>query len=433
MKQFDKDKKFPFQPFKFAKLNTNNSFVNMNNSSGNQSSSLKEKPKPKTIKPIKTNKNTKIVQPIKKEKPLPAPTYVVHHYKSTIGFFSKIYGRNDFKWRVGIAIIVGLMMSFTSLIFVQNTGIYISGTSGIFQGIARIAKIVIKNNGVDQVTVNMIYELLFYGMYLVTNIPLIIFSYKKMGKKFTILSSIVVIISNVVPLLLNLIPGIKNVFVFGNTSNGDLYLLDFSEGNIMKAPSMFLYALFAGLINGVAYSMIIAVGGSTGGLDFISFFFAYKKRKPMGPILLAFNASSVFLSSFIGSFLAGGIADSANWTFSNFLSQNFISSVIYTIIVTSVINHLFPKDRIVKIQIYAEDVMRIRNYLYSVNFNHSITINTTTGGYSLQEKKNIEIICLYIEVPKIIKRLKESKQQMMITIAPIKGIDGKLSVEESLN
>lgn len=384
---------------------------------------------------VKTSKHTKTNKTPKKEKPLPPPTYVIHHYKSTIGIFSKIYGRKDFKWRIGIAIVVGLMMSFTSLVFIQNTGVYISGTSGIFQGIARVAKTAIAKQG-DAALAETMYQILFYVLYLLTNIPLIVFSYKKMGKKFTILSAIVVIISNVVPLLINLIPEVKGVFVFGDTThdtNKDLYLLDFQGNNLVKAPSMFLYALFAGLVNGVAYAMIIAVGGSTGGLDFISFFFAYKKKKPMGAILLSFNAASVFLSSFIGSFLAGGIADPINWNFYNFLSQNFVASVIYTIIVTIVINNLFPKDKIVKIQIYAEDIMAIRNYLYSVNFNHSLTINTTTGGYSLQEKKNIEIICLFIEVPKIIKRLQELDQQMMITVAPIKGIDGKLSVEESLN
>ncbi|BAC44678.1 conserved hypothetical protein [Malacoplasma penetrans HF-2] len=422
MKSTSKVKKNISESFRFFKGNNNTSLADTENSNAESST-------------VKTSKQTKSNKTPKKEKPLPPPTYVIHHYKSTIGIFSKIYGRKDFKWRVGIAIVVGLMMSFTSLVFIQNTGVYISGTSGIFQGIARVAKTAIAKEG-DAALAETMYQILFYVLYLLTNIPLIVFSYKKMGKKFTILSAIVVIISNVVPLLINLIPEVKGVFVFGDTThdtNKDLYLLDFQGNNLVKAPSMFLYALFAGLVNGVAYAMIIAVGGSTGGLDFISFFFAYKKKKPMGAILLSFNAASVFLSSFIGSFLAGGIADPINWNFYNFLSQNFVASVIYTIIVTIVINNLFPKDKIVKIQIYAEDIMAIRNYLYSVNFNHSLTINTTTGGYSLQEKKNIEIICLFIEVPKIIKRLQELDQQMMITVAPIKGIDGKLSVEESLN
>ena len=110
-----------------------------------------------------------------------------------------------------------------------------------------------------------------------------------------------------------------------------------------------------------------------------------------------------------------------------------MSGVIYTIVVSTVLHNLFPKDKIVKIQIYCEDVIAIRNYLYLNNFNHSLTINTTTGGYSLQEKKNIEIICLFIEVPKILAKIKEAKSEMMITISPISGIDGKLSVEEALN
>lgn len=382
---------------------------------------------------IRTGKSSKE----KKPKPLPPPTYVITHYKSTIGLFSKIYGRNDFKWRVGMAIIAGLLMSFASIICVQNTGVYISGTSGIFQGIARIVKTVLKKENVNDSTINLIYQLFFYGLYLITNVPLIIFSYKKMGKKFTILSSIVVILSNVIPLAINQINGVKEFFIFGNTtiSDGqDLYLLDFSTSdNQVKAFSMFLYALFAGLINGLAYSIVVAVGGSTGGLDFISFFFAYKKKKPMGPILLIFNVSSILISVTIGSFIAGGISSSKNWTAYNFFSQNLMSGVIYTIIVSTVLHNLFPKDKIVKIQIYCEDVIAIRNYLYLNNFNHSLTINTTTGGYSLQEKKNIEIICLFIEVPKILAKIKEAKSEMMITISPISGIDGKLSVEEALN
>ncbi|MDE6893912.1 MAG: YitT family protein [Malacoplasma sp.] len=422
---------------------------------GNKTSTQKENVKPE--KKEETKKISSIEKQFKfkhwkiKDKPLPPPTFVMNHYKSTIGLFSKIYGRNDFKWRVGIIIIVGLLMSFTSLLFIQNTGVYISGTSGIFQGIARVVKMSLKKEGnLPEDTINLIYQIMFYVIYLTTNIPLIIFSFYKMGKKFTILSTIVVVLSNVVPLAINQIPGINNFFVFGDTRipdtkidgvyaipnaayRNDLYLLNFEGLERELAISMFLYALFAGLINGLAYSMATAVGGSTGGLDFISFFFAYKKKKPIGPILLTFNVSSVLLSVTLGSFVSGGIADDSNWTFQNYVSQNLMSGVIYTIVVITVLNVLFPKDKVVKIQIYCEDVMAIRNYLYSVNFNHSLTINTTTGGYSLQEKKNIEIICLYIEVPKIIRRLKEVKKDMMVTISPIKGIDGKLSVEDALN
>lgn len=388
----------------------------------------------KTVSNVEPNKKKE-----KKAKPLPPPTYVVTHYKSTIGFFSKVYKRNDMKWKIGVMCIVGLLMSFTSIVFIQNTGVYISGTSGIFQGFARVARVLMLKENVTESVVDLAYQLMFYGLYLITNIPLMIFSWYKMGKKFTILSSIPVLISNILPLLINLIPGTKDLFIFGNTTNPDatlqkyqVNLLNFDK-NGEYAIYMFLYSIFAGLINGVAYSMALAVGGSTGGLDFITFFLAYKKKKPIATTMLIFNASSIFISSFIGSFIAAGIVDSQYWTFYNVISQNFLSGIIYVITINVVISNLFPKDKVVKIQIYCDDVIGIRNYLYSINFNHSLTINTTTGGYSLQEKKNIEIICLYIEIPKILAQVKNIDKYMLITITPIKGIDGRLSVEDALN
>ncbi len=382
----------------------------------------------------------------KEHKPLPPPTYVITHYKSTLSFFSKIYSRHDILWRVMVMCVVGLLMSFTSLLFIQNTGVYISGTSGIFQGIARIVKVIMKKQEVDPGMVNLTYQLMFYGLYLITNIPLMIFSWKKMGKRFTILSSIPVVISNVLPLLINLIPGMNTVFIFGDTRTLDstlsyyeVQLLTFHTDSLgaghvgEKAVFMALYTVFAGLINGIAYSLALAVGGSTGGLDFITFFFAYKKKKSLGPMLLIFNSSSVFISSIIGSFLAAVIVDPKYLTFYNLISQNLLSGIIYVIILNIVVNNLFPKDKIVKIQIYCDDVMDIRNYLYSINFKHSLTINTTTGGYSLQQKQNIEIICLFIETPKILSQVKKIDKYMLITITELKGIDGRLSVEDALN
>lgn len=148
---------------------------------------------------------------------------------------------------------------------------------------------------------------------------------------------------------------------------------------------------------------------------------------------MIFNTSSIVISSVIGSYIAGGLV-TGDYSFYNIISANLLSGVVYTITVTVVLSNLFPKDRVVKIQIYSENVIDIRNKLYAMNFNHSLTINTTTGGYSLQEKRNIEIICLFIEVPKILRQIKSiDSTDVLITITPVKGIDGKLSVEDALN
>lgn len=395
--------------------------------------------------------------------------YVSTNFKSTIGLFSIFYSRNDMKWRIFVACMVGLIISFVSIVFVQNTGVVVTGLSGIFQGIARITKVVLnKHTNITNENIQSIYNAMFYGMYLLMNIPLMIFSYKKVGKNFTIISSIPVIISNVVPLLVNLIPGVSGVFIFGETTSNYIKIATDSSGKVInyleqinsdlhnngvtiltfmykvdngflindgpKFLSMLLYTLCAGIINGLAYSMVMAVGGSSGGLDFISFYFAYKKNKSLAPVLLGFNIGSVVLTTMLGSYISAIVVDPQKYSgYQYFFSQNLLTGFIYALTLSIVISNLFPKDKVVKITIYGSKVLKIRNHLYSKNFNHSLTINNTTGGYSLTEQKNIEIICMFIEIPKILQEIKSCDQPSLITITRIKGIEGKLTIENAIN
>lgn len=418
-----------------------------------KSKSLKQKEEELiTKKAIKAQQKSKSKKEVK---------FILTKFNSTIGWFSVFYSRSDMKWRILIAFIVGLVMSFVSIVMIQNTGVIISGMSGIFQGIARITKTaVLKGSLLNEESAEVLYTSMFYGFYLVVSIPLIIFSYFKIGKNFTILSSIPVVVSTVVPLLINLIPGTKELFVFGNTrpevlkimgselsiEKGELnkfgvQILTFvsavnSNGVFITDGSkfgfMFMYTAAAGLLNGLAYSMALAVGGSTGGLDFVSFYYSYKKNKSIGKMLLFFNMGSVLLTSIIGAYIPAIIAD-GNASYERFFSQNLVSGIIYSILVALVINLLFPKDKAVKITIYSEKAHKIRDYLYSKNFNHSLTINTTTGGYSMTEKKNIEIICMFIEIPRILREIRYCDIDTLVTITPLKGIEGKLRIENSIN
>ena len=391
--------------------------------------------------------------------------YVQTNFRSTIGLFSVFYSRNDMAWRIMIACLVGIIIGLVTFLFVQNTGVVVTGMSGIFQGIARISKVLLTkfqdSLHLNEAHISVIYSALFYGSYLLANVPLIIFSYKKIGKNFTIISTIPVLLSNIIPLLLNLIPNADKLFVFGDTiskvtsiENGiitetgtelnkyGVNILTFINGQfngelILDAPkfiSMFLYTMMAGIFNGMAISMIMAVGGSAGGLDFISFYFSYKKNKPLGTILLSFNISSVIITTMLGSYISAIIVNpEVYYRYEFFFSQNLLTGFIYAVILSLMIGNLFPKDKVVKISIYSSQVLKIRNYLYSKNFNHSLTINTTTGGYSMSKQQNIEIICMFIEIPKILHQLRTCDAQGLITITRVKGIDGKLMIESNIN
>lgn len=252
-----------------------------------------------------------------------------------------------------------------------------------------------------------------------------------------------ILTSNLFPFLLSLIPGIQNIFLFGEVSplSSDLanisnkygvYLLTFNNLDSQKFISLFIYTLIASIIVGVCYSLTLTFNASTGGTDIISLHYSLKKNKSIGTILLYFNIGTVLFSVFVGSFLSAGIAD-GNFGYERFFSQNLVSAIIYSLISSLVVNRLFPKTKLIKLTIYSNKIQDIREYLYSKNFNHSLTINNTIGGYTMQSKQNIEIICFYMELPKLLHDVQQADDKSLITVTPIIGLFGEMSVKKVID
>jgi len=111
-------------------------------------------------------------------------------------------------------------MGVVILFFLQNTGLYNTGLSAIVQGTARLVQTVLKLNGVDATTVATIYNILFWCLYFVLNIPLFIFGYFKIGKTFTLLTVVFAATNSLTGFCLSYIPGIDQILLFGNTIPG---------------------------------------------------------------------------------------------------------------------------------------------------------------------------------------------------------------------
>ncbi|MGL4647403.1 MAG: YitT family protein [Mycoplasmoidaceae bacterium] len=379
------------------------------------------------------------------------PKYIVSTFKHPLGPLTYVFLKRDMWWRYSIAVLVGIFFAVSSFFFIKDIGLYSYGFSGIFQGIARIIKVLASEKITDPDTLNNIYNALFYGLYLLANIPLIIFSYFKLGKRFTYLSTIVLIVSNVLPILMGFIPGINDIYIFGFIAPNEslvkyeVQLLTFFGSDLNYLGPLLIYAVIEGLIGGLFGALILAVSGSTGGLDFVSFYFSMKKGKPIGTILAYFNLASVFVSIFIGSYLAAGITDftwvgadqsvhtPTPFSYQTFFSQNLVASICMSIIASLTLNFLFPKDKKVKLTIYSNKISDLRDYFYEQNFNHSITINKNIGGYSLEEKQSIDIVCLYMEIPIILEWINTVDENSLTTISSLLGINGQLNVEDSID
>ncbi len=73
--------------------------------------------------------------------------------------------------------LLSIINAFLLLIFIQKTGLYSFGISSLTQGFARLVFVLLKS--FDETQRLLIFNILYWLLYVFINIPLIIFSYKK--------------------------------------------------------------------------------------------------------------------------------------------------------------------------------------------------------------------------------------------------------------
>jgi uncharacterized membrane-anchored protein YitT (DUF2179 family) len=82
-------------------------------------------------------------------------------------------------------------MSIATVLLVEVTGLYTGGFAACLQGIARLVyTAMMKHASGDnaELVANYVFNGLFWGLYLLLNVPLTIFAFKKIGKSFAGLS-----------------------------------------------------------------------------------------------------------------------------------------------------------------------------------------------------------------------------------------------------
>ncbi len=370
-------------------------------------------------------------------------------FKSSMLKFSVLYNEEYRFRKIFLTILLATFVSVATIFFIKNSGLFSAGISGVLQGIARLVNNSLLDSGVNPTTADAVFNVLFWGLTAVINIPLVIFAYKKISKQFAIITIIYILWTQLFGLALSFIPGIDNIFIFGQVQSivppfselkdKGLTFLTWEPNDVAKVVSLTMYSIFSIMLIGFPISILYILNGSTGGTDIVSLYFSKKKNKEIGKTLIYFNITFLMLSTTIGIFIpiitTPGIeeflANSKNaHAVSLFFSPNLIISLATTIISSVIIDTIFPKHKKIKIQVYTnkENILSIRNHFIDGNYHYSLTINNTIGGYSLLKKQNIEIICNYIELSKIISEIRKIDDEALISTTIIDDFDGGLRV-----
>ena len=353
-------------------------------------------------------------------------------FKSSTLRLSKIYSITSQRQKYLMVILIGMIIGFLTLIFLKNTGLYSMGVTAITQGVSRVITSVMVLNKVDKEVVNIVSEFTFWFFILFVNAPLLFFAKKYIGNQFTFLTLAYLLTSAIFPFSISFIPGIQDILLFGNiksdvfTNLQNITLLTWDALDSGKVISLFFYSLAFPFTSVMLYTIVYALGGSTGGSDIVSIYYLKIKLKSLGKILIIINFFCVIIGSFIGSYLSIGLLEK-NWNYQNFFSPNLVCSIINFSIFGFLLQILYPRFRMSSIKVFGQNIEKINEHLDSINCIHSRTISKAIGSYSKKEQYILEMYITIIELGPIIKEIRKIDENAFIVINKNIEIDGNLS------
>lgn len=291
----------------------------------------------------------------------------------------KIVNNRDTKALVGT--IIGSTVEAMGVVWILEYGnFFATGLTGIAQVINKLLLLINENIAIS---VGILYFIL--------NVPLLIIGATGVSKRFAIFSSLSVILQSVMILVCELIRDKTGFSPFASFGDDRLLL-----------------AIIGGLLGGLSSGIMLRSGGSAGGVEIISQYLRFKKQANFAVVSLVINAIILIAGFFLEDIAC--------------VAYTSIRLILYVLVMDK-INTIY---KFVKISIITTKPDEMREVLIS-KFNHGITMYKVTGGYSLQEKTELEIIVSSYEVESYKKLAHDVDKDVFMTFTSINRVDGRFN------
>ena len=283
--------------------------------------------------------------------------------------------------------------------FVLATG----GVSGIAQTIALIVEL-ITGSAEARIIIQSVG-------YTVLNIPLLLFSWFKIGKRFTIFTLINVVLSSVFISVFSTTGVAKQVASFT--------LPDNNGENVLVLNSVIVRVLFAGVCTGLSSALAYTGGISCGGIDIISFYLGARRSTQVGRYGIIINAFIVLTYALLRCI-------DTNITYVYAL-YSIIFSAIYLMETGMIIDAINLRNKKVSLQIITSKEHMPE--IIIANFPHSATVTKGKGAYSGAEKIIIWMVISSSEVKRVVDIAKKIDEHVFITATPLKQVYGNFFIK----
>ena len=271
--------------------------------------------------------------------------------------------------------------------FLEPATLYSGGVTGISQLISNLFAL----------TFNIDLPVGFIVFLL--NIPIVIFGWKYVSKRFVICSLISIGIQTI--MMSGIIPHVD----FGINTGLNPITGDFIRGR-GTTMDLLLLSFIGGFVSGVGSALALRYGTSTGGVDIIAQAIAIKKHISIGYISLLVNVTIAVL----GAIMFGNPAV-VFYTIVRIISQSVVTDKIHT------------AYNFLKIEIVTTHSEEISQKLFS-DIGRGITVLNAMGAYTHTEKTMLETVVSSYEVGRVIDDVKSIDATAFITVSPVKFVVG---------
>ncbi len=312
-------------------------------------------------------------------------------------------------------LIVGtIIYSFGIIWFLQLGGFFSSGVAGLSQILVRLPSLWGGPNLQK-------YLGLCIG---VINTPLILLGWRGVSKRYAILTVLSVALQTIMTSLLSNFTNSPLITLLTGEGEGMGLVEAIRTGNLniftttpIMATDKFaeiqasfdpghkiLLALCGGGITGFGMSLCLKSGGSSGGMDIVACFLQQKKRIDFTKYSSICDTTIILVSSI-------------------FSVENVLYTLIRLVTTLKVIDSVYTSYKIMRLEIITAKGDEIRNALIKT-FHHGITVFEAVGGYTLSERKVLEIYASSYEVHEYIRIIHNIDPFAFVSATKSKIING---------
>lgn len=238
----------------------------------------------------------------------------------------------------------------------------------------------------------------FLGLFIIiANIPILLLGWFGVSHRFTIYSLISVLIQ---AFILSWMPQI-----------------DMGLGSVEHA---FTAAVLGGLLIGIGAGGALRYGTSTGGLDIIAQYLAFKKGKTVGTLSMAMN----LVIAISGGFIVGGKIGPGGEIITGGVIISY--TVIRVIVSTILTDRMHTAYQFLSVDIITQDPQALVDEILHKVY-RGVTLMKVEGAYSHHEKTLIYVVISSYELHALITLVKKTDPNAFMVTRPTKHVFGNFA------